>query len=108
MNKLKQQTILLIALMVFLSTATVFLLHNTPSNTSSSELNIEENRTISDQIEEVEVEKPEGDSLVAQSQRGLIALYRDFQFGVELFLGSDEEIEDYENETRDGETENEE
>ncbi len=78
---------LLLAIMVFLSAITVFFV-----TTSSSSPNPE---TISDKpesdnggiVESIEISTPEGEGLLAQSIRGLIALKEDFNTGLTVVSG---------------------
>mgnify|MGYP006296395945 CR=1 FL=1 len=84
MNKFRQQAIILFALMGFLSAVTVFFVTATSydsSDEAASNNSLNENSSF---IDNIEIEKSEGDGLIAQSVNGLITLYRDFNTGTSI------------------------
>ncbi len=89
-NELQRQILLLVSIMVFLSAITIFLIQASNPEEPSIQEEGEKNNTLTDQVRDIEVTEPEGDNLLSQSVRGLIALYRDFQSGTKLFLDLDE------------------
>jgi len=86
MNSFRQQAVILFALMAFLSAVTVFFVMASPNESQEiAEDNSTQNNSNESHIENIEISEPEGDGLIAQSVKGLIALYRDFNSGVEMF-----------------------
>jgi uncharacterized membrane protein len=94
MNRFRRQAIILFALMGFLSAVTVFLATSTsysPGGEPGSNTSMEENTSF---IDNIEIEKSEGDDLFTQSVNGLITLYRDFNTGANLLSDNKERTQD--------------
>ncbi|MFO7794264.1 MAG: hypothetical protein R6V35_04800 [Candidatus Nanohaloarchaea archaeon] len=92
MNKFRQQLILLFALMGFLSAVTVFFVTVTSSDPGQEAVdNSQNNESV---LQSIEVTEPEGDGLIAQSIKGLIALNEDFNTGLSAISGEVNETEE--------------
>ena len=87
MNSTKQQALLLVILMAFLSIVTVFLLQNSPQDSPSEQPEL--NNTEDEGLLDVEIEEPKGDGLLAQMVKGWMSLYQDFNSGLEIFRNPD-------------------
>jgi hypothetical protein len=89
--------------MTFLSIVTVFLLQASAPESSPQQVE-EPNNTEEEGLLDIEIEESEGDGIVTQMINGWIALYRDFNSGLEIFsdpeeMGEEEILNESDNST---------